>query len=157
MTESLRSTVLDHRASDVAVAIHKVLQRAYRVEGNLLGLDDFPPLRRTSEQITASAGVFWGGFVDAALVAVAEVRLDTHATLHIDSLCVDPASARRGYGRQLMHHVLAAYTYAEAWVDTAEANVPAIRLYQQLGFMIARRWATPEGIPMVGLVRQDVS
>lgn len=52
----------------------------------------------------------------------------------ISLLCVKPSHRRQGIGRQLVKHVLAAYTGLEVWLSTEEWNEAAVSLFQSLGF-----------------------
>lgn len=56
---------------------------------------------------------------------------------HIMNLCVAPGRRRRGLGRMLLLHLLdqaRSLGARQAWLEVRPTNVPAIRLYEQLGF-----------------------
>ncbi len=59
------------------------------------------------------------------------------AEAHILNLCVDPALQRRGYGRQMLAHLL---DYADSigvervFLEVRPSTMAAIRLYEQAGF-----------------------
>ncbi len=56
---------------------------------------------------------------------------------HVLNLCVDPANQGRGLGAQLLEHGLcsAVRLGAEtAFLEVRPSNIPAIRLYERLGF-----------------------
>jgi [ribosomal protein S18]-alanine N-acetyltransferase len=59
--------------------------------------------------------------------------------LHINTLAVDPAYRRRGLGSRLMRHLLALAAgegATRALLEVRRSNVPAIRLYETLGFHV---------------------
>ncbi len=59
--------------------------------------------------------------------------------LHINTIAVDPACRRRGLGSLLMRHLLAlaaAEGTTRALLEVRRSNVPAIRLYETLGFEV---------------------
>jgi len=141
---------LDHHADDVALHIHKLFQRSYQVEAQLVGAAEFPPLQRSVSHIRASPGIFLGQWTESGLSVVLEYSLvATH--LGIDSLVVHPRYFRRGLGREILHALLGSVTWQTADVETAAMNHPAIALYEQAGFTESKRWATRDAIEKVQL------
>ena len=144
---------LDHTAPPVAAAIHAVMMAAYCVEAEILGVEDFPPLRRTAEQIAGAAGRFVGIAVAGTLAAVAELEAGEPGGVRISSLVVHPEYFRRGLARALLRDVIRTHPFDDVTVSTAAGNRPALLLYAGAGFHDHRRWATDDGIPMVTLRR----
>jgi GNAT superfamily N-acetyltransferase len=155
---------LDATDAWVAEAIRDVMAAAYAVEAALLGVADFPPLRRTAAQIAASDARFIGVWAPDApscgapplrvLLAVAEVERMDLGRVHLNSLVVRPSHVRRGLASALLRSIVGADPAADVTVDTGAANVPALLLYAAHGFVAVRRWTTAEGgIPMVSLRR----
>ncbi len=141
---------LDNRSAAIAAQIHGVFQRSYRREADLIGVDDFPPLRRTVRQIQSSDSRFLGLRDDTELAAVVEYSIDgTH--LSIDNLAVDPRYFRRGFGTRILRALFDRTDFRTAGVETAAENAPAIGLYEKIGCRITRRWQTAEGIEKVEL------
>ena len=152
-----RVSRLDHSTASVAAAIHGVMMAAYRREGELLGVADFPPLRRTPAQIAAAAGCFLGITAAGALVAVVELQAEPPAGVRIISLVVDPAHARRGLATALLRAVAEGHAGDRITVSTGALNRPALALYAAAGFREHSRWATRDGILMVTLCRGTAS
>jgi len=144
---------LDPADPTVAEAIRGVMAAAYEVEATLLGVVDFPPLRRTAAQVAASDASFLGVRDGETLVAVAEVERHASGQVHLGSLVVLPTHFRRGLASALLRRVLDAYASDELTVSTGRRNVPALRLYAAHGFATYRHWSTADGIPMVTLRR----
>ncbi|MBS0876811.1 MULTISPECIES: ribosomal protein S18-alanine N-acetyltransferase [unclassified Tatumella] len=66
--------------------------------------------------------------------AITQIVLDEASLFNI---AVDPDFQRRGYARQLLEHLineLAARGVLTLWLEVRESNLPAIALYEQLGF-----------------------
>lgn len=148
---------LDHRSREVAVTIHRVLYDAYLREAATIGVDQFPPLRRTAEDIIESGNRFFGYDRGGDLLGV--IELETRAEKGsrqtvIASLGVDPAAFRQGIGRALVRHVRSICS-GRLMVSTGARNAPAIRLYIQLGFVLVRHHTSPEGVPLVDLEHMD--
>ena len=80
--------------------------------------------------------------VDGKMVgfAITQVVLDEASLFNI---AVDPAYQRRGLGRQLLQHLIAALQQRDVmtlWLEVRASNQPAIALYEQLEFhQVTRR------------------
>ncbi len=148
---------LDHEAPPMAEAIRAVMFEAYLVEAELLGIQDFVPLRRTAAQIAATDALFLGIAPAGTLAAVAEVESPEPGHVHIGSLVVLPSHFRRGLATTLVRHILDAYVPGDVTVSTGVRNHPALRLYTSHGFREHRLWTTDDGIPMVTLRRSAVA
>lgn len=143
-------TKLDHSYEDVATQIFTVFQSSYKIEAQLIGTLDFPPLSRSEENIENSKTQFYGFIENHSLAGVIEVSLkDKH--LEIDSLTVDPNYFRKGIASKLISHVLEALDFSEAIVETAVVNLPAINLYKRHGFVEFKRWTPSHGIEKLAL------
>ncbi|SFN91747.1 ribosomal-protein-alanine N-acetyltransferase [Candidatus Pantoea varia] len=75
-----------------------------------------------------------------AAFAITQVVLDEASLFNI---AVDPAFQRRGYGRQLLQHLIDELIKRDVltlWLEVRASNLPAIALYEQLGFnQVSRR------------------
>lgn len=149
-----RVVALDHADPEVTAAIWAVMQDAYRVEATILSVADFVPLRRTVTDIAATDARFRGIHVDGELAAVIET-VDEGASVKIDALVVRPSRFRQGLATALLRDVFDADPSRTLTVSTAVANEPGVELYRAHGFRETDRWATPDGIPMVTLVRES--
>ena len=147
---------IDHYQLNNANQIYSVWQRSYRIEADLLGIVDFPPLRRRITQIREAKSDFYGCVQDERLTAVAEIEHLEAQHIHIAALVVDPDFFRRGLASRLLTEVLDLLDWRKVTVDTAVANAPAINLYKKLGFTPLKQWQTPDNIPMITLYREQV-
>lgn len=92
----------------------------------------------TLEETAANEGLF------AAQLWVAEIegRVEGFVAFSDDDLTwlyVDPAYSRRGIGRALLRHAIAAARGATFRTEVLEGNAPALGLYLAEGFAIAER------------------
>ena len=145
---------LNHADPAEAGRICALVRRSYPVEAELIGVRDFPPLRRAAADIRDARSRFFGCLYDGSLVAVAEVEGDETAGWHIASFAVHPEMFRRGVGSSLLENVGRALGTDRLTVSTAAANKPAVALYEKHGFRIWERWSTGDGIDMVTLTRR---
>ena len=148
MAERHTVSRLDHKNDSIVAKIHSIFQRSYRKEAEIIGVRDFPPLRRTTDNLRETDAEFFGCWENGDLVAAIEVTV-RDSELSINSLVVDPLCFRRGYAGRLLDFVLDSLVWETAVVQTAVANGPAIALYKKFGFVEARRWQTADGISLV--------
>ena len=142
--------VLDHCSEDVAIQIHDVFQRSYKVEAQLVGVKEFPPLQRSMSRIRAAGSRFLGQRIGSDLVAVIEYSF-SDAHLSIDSLVVHPRYFRRGLASKILRSLLDRVDWQTADVETATMNHPAIALYEKFGFTESKYWKTEDDIDKVQL------
>lgn len=137
--------LLDNKAESVSGEIYAIFQSSYTIEAELLGVNNFPPLKRKASNIQASETQFWGYFKSSQLAAVVELDLKD-GLLDIHSFLVSPTYFRQSIGSKLLSHILAALSWQTAVVETAEANYPAILLYKKFGFVEEEKWLNEIGI-----------
>ena len=140
---------LDHHDDSIVSKIHAVFQQAYRKEAELIGALDFPPLKRTLRDLKATHALFFGCWKDDELSAVTEIT-SQGSELSIDGLVVDPSHFRKGLASEMLRFVLDSLEWKTAVVETAEANRPAIALYEKFGFEVKSRMIS-HGIAKVRL------
>lgn len=143
-------TLLNNAPKHIANDIYDVFQRSYKIEAELLDVVDFPPLSRTANDISKSSTNFLGFYDDKKLAAVLEFDVIA-GELDIHSLVVDPDHFRKGIAKKLLCHVLTAYDFDSASVETAAANKPAIKLYEKQGFIAFKTWTPAHGIEKIAL------
>ena len=151
---------LNITAPEVSQQIYQVFQSSYKIEADLIGVENFPPLSRTVEQIQQSSNEFYGVIVEGELAGVIEITLNEGAvesiantTLEIDSLTVSPLYFKQGIASRLIEFVLQNKAFEYAIVETAAVNQPAIKLYEKHGFKVFKQFTPAHGIEKVALQR----
>ena len=141
---------LDNSNEEVANQIFSVFQNSYKVEAQLIGVLDFPPLSRSAKDIENSKTLFYGFCENEYIAAIIEVAIkDKH--LEINSLTVDPKYFRKGIADKLISYVLDEFVFTEAFVETAVVNEPAINLYKKHGFVEFKQWTPSHGIKKLAM------
>jgi len=126
---------LDLSDASTAVELLELQRRAYRVEADLIGSDEIPPLRETLAELQSCGETFLGARADGVLIAAISWRCDGE-TIDLHRLVVHPAHFRTGLGSALVREALATEPRARhAVVQTGAANDPAIALYRREGFV----------------------
>jgi len=143
-------TKIDNSNEAVANDIFTIFQNSYKVEAQLIGTLDFPPLFRSINNIENSTTQFYGFSENECLAAVIEIAMEGRQ-LHINSLTVDPSYFRKGIAKKLINYVLENMNYTEGIVETAVVNIPAINLYKKHGFVEFKRWIPSHGIEKLAL------
>jgi ribosomal protein S18 acetylase RimI-like enzyme len=146
-------TKLNHSNEEVANQIYTIFQSSYKVEAQLIGILDFPPLLRGTEDIKNSNTNFYGYFENNSLAGIIEIALD-NKHLEIHSLTVEPGYFRNGIADKLVNYIIGNFDYTEAIVETAVVNIPAVNLYKKHGFIEFRRWIAERGIEKLAMSTQ---
>lgn len=147
---------LDNSDEKVANSIYSVFQNSYKVEAQLIGVHDFPPLFRSALHIQNSKTLFYGFTANECLAAVIEIDIQSKR-LDINSLTVDPRFFRKGIADKLISHIFTTFKFDQAYVETAVVNEPAIRLYKKHGFVEIKRWTPDHGIQKIAMLTANES
>lgn len=143
-------TPLNHRAPEIARDIVDLQRAAYAIEAQLVGFPDLPPLAEEPVDIMASNERFFGISRSGRLAGMISLE-DGNKHAVITRLCVNPDLARQGIASRLVRHVLNCAD-TEVAVTTAQANFPAIALYESMGFFSTGTSPSREGLPLVILI-----
>jgi len=143
-------TKLENSNQLTANRIHTVFQNSYKIEAQLIGVENFPPLQRSAVDIANSNTEFYGFSENNCLAAIIEIVIQDKY-LEINSLTVDPKYFRKGIAGKLIGYVLDRFDFAEAIVETAVVNRPAINLYKKYGFVEFKRWTPSHGIEKLAM------
>ena len=144
-------TKLDNSSEEVANNIFTIFQRSYKVEAQLIGTLDFPPLLRSAKEIENSKTKFYGFSENKFIAAIIEIDIKNNH-LEINSLTVDPSYFRKGIANKLINYVLENFNFSKATVETAVVNIPAINLYKKHGFVEFKRWTPSHGIKKLAML-----
>ncbi|MBS0657619.1 MAG: GNAT family N-acetyltransferase [Verrucomicrobia bacterium] len=147
---------LDLTDPALAAAVHALGRRAYAAEAQLIGSDAIPPLHESLAEMCARELRWLGTFsADGALAGFLAWQRLPDGDLDLDRLCVDPPCFRQGHATRLLTAVLRDGPAAQ--VGTAEANLPAIRLYERFGFQRVGMSEPPGGPRLVHFRRAGLS
>ena len=139
---------LDNRDPAICDQIYSLFQRSYTIEAELLGMDEFPPLKRMANDFQVSESDFYGSLEQGQLIALIEVEKQDE-NIHIASMLVHPDFFRQGLAQNLLEYVQANRALSKLTVDTAEKNEAACSLYRKMGFQEIKKWEVEPGISII--------
>jgi len=143
-------TKLENSNKIISDIIYTIFQNAYKIEGQLIGTLNFPPLLRSVKDIVNSKNDFYGFSDNNSIAAIIEIVIkDKHIDIH--SLTVDPKYFRKGIADKLISYILDTFEFTEVTVETAIVNMPAINLYKKHGFVEFKRWTPSHGIEKLAM------
>ena len=144
---------LDLSDEDTLRQIWELQRLAYAVEAKLIGYDGIPPLHESLAELRTCGESFLGGYDENRLIgAVSWIRPDD-ATLGICRLVVQPRAHRSGIATALLNALDALQPAERTVVSTGTANIPALALYRNRGFVPTGQQQIAPGITTTQLVR----
>lgn len=111
--------------------------KAYRLEAELIGFREIPPLMETREMLSRSSEAFYGCFDDEEeLMGAVAVEEESPGQLTITRMMVSPDFFRRGIASLLLDYVFEHFAGMKQFiVSTGKLNTPAVSLYSKHGFV----------------------
>ena len=128
-----------------AEAIREIFQLSYSIESRLLNAIDFPPLNRSISQFTNCESEFHVYKNNDKIIGVIETK-NIQNKIHIQSLVVHPEYFRRGIGSKLVQFTINNNIQQIFTVETGVKNLPAVKLYENFGFIEIDQWDTDHGV-----------
>ncbi|WP_329193737.1 MULTISPECIES: GNAT family N-acetyltransferase [unclassified Streptomyces] len=146
---------LDLADEATAAAVFRIGRDSYAVEAELIGFDGIPALRESLPEMRAQ-DLHWVGAVSGSGELTGFLAWEDRADggVCIDRLCVAPARFRLGIASLLLRHALTElFPGRPVEVTTGAANVPAVGLYDRLGFVRGEDFSPAPGLLMASFTR----
>lgn len=124
---------LENKHRDIAQKILKVQIPSYRIEADIIGYYDIPPLKDTVEHIQKCQETFYGYIIEEELCGVISFKVNK-GVVDIHRLIVHPNHFRKGIAQHLLDHILGSKDYVAMKVSTGSKNTPAVQFYYKNGF-----------------------
>lgn len=106
---------------------------AYKVEADIIGSDEIPPLKDTVETIQSCEETFYGYYLHEELCGAISVKV-TDEEVDIHRLIVHPDHFRKGIAQKLLDFVENQFQNRVLKVATGAKNTPAVQFYEKNGF-----------------------
>jgi ribosomal protein S18 acetylase RimI-like enzyme len=125
---------IDITRPNSAKEVLKIQIPSYKVEAELIGFDEIPPLKDTVETLQQCEEIFYGFYINEQLGGVISIKIE-NGVMDIHRLFVHPKYFRKGIAKMLLEFVQTNETGFESIiVSTGSNNIPAINFYQKSGF-----------------------
>ena len=107
---------------------------SYKVEAEIIGFHDIPPLRDTVESLQQCGETFYGYYSNGWLCGVVSIKTDK-CVIDIHRLMVHPNHFRKGIAKKLLNFVEGnKEKFKTIIVSTGTKNEPAVAFYLKNGF-----------------------
>ncbi|MDQ0196697.1 GNAT family N-acetyltransferase [Paenibacillus wynnii] len=125
--------------------------KAYRLEAQLIGFLDIPPLLETRDMLRRSSETFYGCLSeDGDIMGAVATQEESPGKLTITRMMVDPDHFRKGIAGSLLNYVFEHYNSMEQFiVSTGKLNTPAVSLYIKHGFIAAGIEEVAPGVELI--------
>lgn len=130
--------------------------KAYRLEAEIIGFHDIPPLLETRDMLSRVQEDFYGCFTDNEdLMGAVAVMEESPGKLTVTRMMVNPDHFRQGVAGRLLEFVFARYAGMEQFiVSTGKLNIPAVTLYTKHGFVPAGVEEVAPGVELIEFHRR---
>jgi len=146
--------LLNHNIPEIASQILKLQRESYQVEANLIDYQNIPYMKQGIEQIQNTNESFIGYKIKNLLTGVISYEKRNHRNVTICRLIIKPDYFRKGIAEKLVVYIEEIEKKIQSiYVETAKKNLPAINLYYKLGYHTIRKFKTPDGLTIVGLIK----
>ncbi|WP_068503517.1 GNAT family N-acetyltransferase [Paenibacillus kribbensis] len=128
-------TLCSLKDDDIVSQIWRLQHVAYRLEAELIGFEEIPPLMDTFDTLKSCGESFYGWMEDGELLGALAVQSESPDSLTLTRMMVHPDHFRKGIADSLMAHVLNEHRHIPLFiVSTGTLNTPAVALYRKHGF-----------------------
>lgn len=113
--------------------MHYVFNYSLKVEAEIIGSYEIPPLKDTVYTLQHSEEIFIGFYEKEELCGIISIKIEDEE-LDIHRLIVHPAHFKKGIAQRLLHFLESEFEVKTIKVATASKNTPAVRFYEKNGF-----------------------
>lgn len=106
---------------------------SYKIEAEIIGFDEIPPLKDTINTLKQCNETFYGYFIDDILAGIVSYKIEND-TLDIHRVAVHPSFFKRGIAKELINFVEKINNIKNIIVCTGKENIPAVNLYMKNGY-----------------------
>ena len=125
---------MDITNSRIAEEVLAIQLESYKVEADLIGYDQLPPLMDSVKRLQTCGETFFGFYLNEELNGVISIKVH-HNVIDIHRLMVHPQHLKKGIAQELLGFIENNVKHSESIiVSTGSLNTPAINFYLKNGF-----------------------
>jgi len=107
---------------------------SYKIEAEIIGFDDIPPLKDTIERLQGCDEIFYGYKIGDSLAGIISYKVIEDA-LDIHRIAIHPSFFRKGIANKMINFVEELESNVKkVIVCTGKENLPAVNLYLKNGY-----------------------
>ncbi|MDX8289633.1 GNAT family N-acetyltransferase [Metabacillus indicus] len=120
---------------------------SYKIEANLIGSYDIPPLKDTIDTLQRCGECFYGYYSENKLCGALAMKIENEE-MDIHRLIVDPDHFLKGIAQSLLSYAERQEGIKRIIVSTGSRNTPAVRFYEKNGFQKVKEVIVNEQISL---------
>ncbi|WP_032121132.1 GNAT family N-acetyltransferase [Clostridium amazonitimonense] len=125
---------LDIKDMETAKGVIELQIASYKIEAELIGFYDIPPLKDTIDSLQLCDEIFYGYYKNSTLTGIVSYKIIENV-LDIHRVAIDPNFFRMGIAGKLINFIEGLECSVDkAVVCTGKENLPAINLYLKNGY-----------------------
>lgn len=125
---------LDLTNMKIAASVLQLQIASYKIEAELIGFYEIPPLKDTLDSLTECDEIFYGYFINNILAGLISYKINENI-LDIHRVAVHPCFFKRGIAGKMISFIEKIEgTINKAVVCTGKENLPAVNLYLKNGY-----------------------
>lgn len=126
---------IDIRDRNIAREILSIQIPSYKVEAEIIGYDEIPPLKDTVDTLQLCGEIFFGYYSKEDIRGAISIKIDDDE-MDIHRLIVHPDHFRKGIAQKLLSFLEITFAVKTIKVATGSKNSPAVALYEKNGFQV---------------------
>ncbi len=140
---------IDITNEQAAEQVLELQRKSYKIEAEIINFYHIPPLIETLEELIKCSESFYGYYSDNNLCGIISYK-KVKQVIDIHRVAIDPKLFKKGIAQKLISYIEALDESMEkAIVSTGEKNIPAIKLYEKLGYKAIRKIKAAENLYIV--------
>lgn len=124
--------IIDISNSKNAEDVLNIQIPSYKVEAEIIGSYEIPPLKDTVYTLQHCGEAFFGYYENEELCGVISIKVDDDVDIH--RLIVHPNHFRKGIAQLLLNFIETKFQIETIKVATGSKNIPAVSFYKKNGF-----------------------
>lgn len=125
---------LDLKDIEIAKGVMELQIASYKIEADLIGFYEIPPLKDTIDSLQACDGIFYGYYINSVLAGIISYKIIENI-LDIYRVAIHPNFFRIGIADKLINFIQELNSDVnKAVVCTGKENLPAVNLYIKNGY-----------------------